>query len=137
MPKKNSKVLYLIALSLFLGGIAYLVISGATGAASYWVGVSEVMAMPADQPVSARVFGNVKMDGVTRPENGGVRFLLEDKDNARTTIWVSYQGAIPEAFKPGAEIIVNGTFRGPGQDFVAHTLITACPSKYEKKNRES
>ncbi len=137
MSKKSNKTIYLAALLLFMGGLGYLIFSGISGASSYWIGVAEITGMPAEKPIAARVFGNVKVAGVVPQESGGIRFLLEDKENSAQAMWISYAGAIPEAFKPGAEVIVDGTYHGAGQDFKAHTLITSCPSKYEKKNRES
>ena len=47
---------------------------------------------------------------------------------------VSYRGAVPDTFKPGAEVIVEGGMAGP--QFAARTLMTKCPSKYQKENRK-
>ena len=49
---------------------------------------------------------------------------------------VSYSGAVPDTFKAGAEVIVEGGM-GPEGRFAAKTLMTKCPSKYQKENRKS
>ncbi len=137
MPKKNSKSLYCAALALFLGGLGYLVFLGFSEGSVYFLNVSEALAMPQDKPQSARLFGTVKAEGLSKLEEGvGVRFQLEDKDNAGQSIWVVYNGVVPPAFKPGAEVIVEGRYNGRAADFQAKMLTTQCPSKYEKKNRE-
>ena len=47
---------------------------------------------------------------------------------------VSYRGAVPDTFKPGAEVIVEGGMSD--RHFAARTLMTKCPSKYQKENRK-
>jgi cytochrome c-type biogenesis protein CcmE len=47
---------------------------------------------------------------------------------------VNYRGALPDTFEKGAEVIVEG--RMDGTAFTAKTLMTKCPSKYEKSNRD-
>lgn len=134
MPKKNSKSLYLAALVLFLGGIGYLLFSGLSGGSVYFIDVSEALAMPPDKPQAVRLFGKVKAEGLAALEEGvGVRFQLEDKNNAAESLWVTYRGAVPDAFIPGAEVIVEGTYLGGRPDLEVRKLMTQCPSKYKKK----
>ena len=72
-------------------------------------------------------------DGLSRSETGrDVKFRLEDQENKATTLWVEYTGAIPDTFKAGAEVIVEGGLR-PDGSFQAKTLMTKCPSKYQKE----
>ena len=76
-------------------------------------------------------------DGIEKgSSSSGVNFLLEDKDNASQTIAVRYSGTVPDTFKAGAEVIVEGGLDAQGR-FVAKTLMTKCPSKYQKENRQS
>ena len=87
--------------------------------------------------MAARLFGTVAEDGIDKHRGApGVDFRLADKDNASQTIQISYSGAVPDTFKAGAEVIVEG---GMGQEglFKAKTLMTKCPSKYQKENRKS
>jgi cytochrome c-type biogenesis protein CcmE len=132
---KNGKV-YLGALALFLCGLGYLLFSGISENSVYFLNVSEALSMPSDQLRSARLFGTVKEEGLARLENGsGVKFQLEDKDDARRTLWVVFSGAVPDTFKAGAEVIVEGSFADARQAFKAEVLMTKCPSKYQKENR--
>ena len=62
-------------------------------------------------------------------------FKLEDKDNSSQIIPVSFSGIVPDTFKHGAEVIVEGKMREDGS-FAAKTLMTKCPSKYQKENRQ-
>ncbi|ABB38277.1 cytochrome c biogenesis protein CcmE [Oleidesulfovibrio alaskensis G20] len=137
MPKKNSKTIYIAALLLFVGGVGYLLFSGLSQNSVYFLNVSEALAMPSGDLKSARLFGTVKAEGLQRIDEGlGVRFQIEDKDNKTRTMWVEYKGAVPDTFKPGAEVIIEGGVAPQTQMFAARTLMTKCPSKYQKENRE-
>ena len=136
MTRKNSLNMYIIALVLFLGGAGYLVYSGFSENTVYFLNVSEALASPQEKLQTVRLFGTVAADDITPASEGpGVSFSLEDKDNARQTLRVHYKGAVPDTFKAGAEVIVEGGVRSDGQ-FTAKTLMTKCPSKYEKQNRQ-
>lgn len=136
MATKGGKGIYIAALVLFLGGVGYLVGSGVTKGSVYFLKVGEALATDSAQLQQARLFGNVAEEGIELLKPGpGVIFQLIDKDNPGGTLRVSYRGAVPDAFKAGAEVIVEGGLDSAGKTFTATTLITKCPSKYQKQNR--
>jgi cytochrome c-type biogenesis protein CcmE len=62
---------------------------------------------------------------------GGLRFVLKDvKGGKATRVPVIYTGTVPDLFRAGREVVVEGTLRDGA--FVAKpgTLSTKCPSKY-------
>ncbi len=135
MAKKNSTPMYIVALLLFLSGAGYLVFSGLSENSVYFLNVSEALAVENSKLKAARLFGTVAAEDIAAVEQGpGVIFRLVDTDNSTKTMMVRYHGAVPDTFKAGAEVIVEG---GLGTDgtFAAKTLMTKCPSKYEKQNR--
>ena len=133
---KKSKALYVAALVLFLRGVGYPMFSGISSNSQYFLNVSEALAMPSEKLHSARLFGTVKGEGISRLNPGpGVSFLLEDKDNASQVLRVVFQGAVPDTFKEGAEVIIEGKLLGDENTFKAESLMTKCPSKYQKENR--
>jgi cytochrome c-type biogenesis protein CcmE len=134
MSAKKNMSIYLLAFFLFAGGIGFMVWSALSEDSMYHLNVSEALAMPAEKLKSARLFG-VAADDITKPDNGlGASFTLKDLEHPEQGIPVDYHGALPDTFDKGAEIIVEG--RMEGQRFTAKTLMTKCPSKYEKSNRE-
>ena len=136
MSVKKNTGLYLGALFVFLLGVGYLMFTGLSENSVYFLNVSEALAMPAEKMHSARLFGTVKSEGITRLADGpGVKFQLEDKDNANQTMWVIFSGAVPDTFKAGAEVIVEGSLTDASTAFKAEVLMTKCPSKYQKENR--
>ena len=140
MPRKKNTCMYLVAALLFLGGLGYLVFSGLSENTVYFLNVSEARAATADKLQAARLFGTVARDGLFASwltvDIPGASFLLQDKDDAGLTLPVVYKGAVPDTFKAGAEVIVEGGLQPDGR-FMARTLMTKCPSKYQKENRKS
>ncbi|MBU1229002.1 MAG: cytochrome c maturation protein CcmE [Proteobacteria bacterium] len=136
MAAKGGKGIYIAALVLFLGGVGYLVASGVTKDSVYFLNVGEALATDAAELRQARLFGHVAAEGIELLQPGpGVSFVLLDKENPAKTMRVSYRGAVPDTFKAGAEVIIEGGLDKAGGVFQASTLITKCPSKYQKQNR--
>ncbi|WP_320007812.1 cytochrome c maturation protein CcmE [Maridesulfovibrio sp.] len=137
MAKKGGKGVYFAALILFLGGLGYLIYSGISQDSVYFLNVSEALAMEESELGQARLFGKVAPQNIESKSGGlGVSFDLTDQKKATQTIRVDYSGAVPDTFKEGVEVIVEGNFVNGHQMFRATSLITKCPSKYQKENRE-
>lgn len=69
------------------------------------------------------------VDGSVRTTDGGVDFRVRDRKGS-TSVPVSYNGAIPDPFREGREVII--TVRKQGTTFVGErdSLVTKCPSKF-------
>ena len=134
MSKSLGKMPYIIAFVLILGGAGALFFTGLSEDAAYFVNVAEARALSPDKLQSARLFGTVARHDIIRSDDGRVTsFLLEDKDTPETTMPVRYTGVVPDTFKTGAEVIVEGSLKDGV--FHAKILMTKCPSKYQKENR--
>lgn len=133
--KKKNLSIYLAAFALFAGGAGFMLWSALSEGTMYHLNVSEAVAMPSEKLKSARLFG-VAAGDIVKPESGlGASFTLLDLEHPDKGIRVHYRGVLPDTFDKGAEVIVEG--RMEGADFTAKTLMTKCPSKYEKSNREN
>jgi cytochrome c-type biogenesis protein CcmE len=134
MPRKNSNSLYLTALALFVAGTICLAVFGFSGGTLYFIDVAEALELPKDKPQAVRLSGRVREEGLTRLQDRiGIRFQLEDRNLADKALWVTYSGALPDAFAPGAGVIVEGLYRGDQGSMEASKLMTQCPSKYQGK----
>ncbi len=135
MKRKSNNRPFLLALLLFLGGVGYLIYGGLSENTVYFLNVSEALALEPKRLDSARLFGTVDAQELTKEENGtGVTFRLLDKDDVGQSIMVAYAGAVPDTFKPGAEVIVEGGWNQESGLFKAATLMTKCPSKYKSRS---
>jgi len=137
MAKKNNKNVYIAAFALLLGALGFLLFSGLSQNSVYFMEVSEALAMPQHEIGSARLFGTVDGANIERMEaTPGVRFRLLDSQDKGKGIWVAYSGVVPDTFKADAEVIVEGRMPADAETFNATTLMTKCPSKYQKETRE-
>lgn len=136
MARQKNTLAHLVAILLFLGGIVYLFMTGIAENSVYFLNVAEAKALDPAKLTQARLFGTVsENDLAIDTARHGASFVLQDKDNPEIVMPVSYNGVLPDAFKAGAEVIVEGGL-GEHGNFVAKILMTQCPSKYEKGNRK-
>ncbi len=135
MARRSNTLTYIIVAMLFAGGVGYLVFSGLSENSTYFLDVAEARAQDPGSLSNIRLFGTVAGEGIASPESGaGVSFTLEDQHDRAQTLRVDYRGVVPDTFKEGAEVIVEGDMRSDGA-FSARVLMTKCPSKYQKENR--
>jgi len=100
----------------------------------YYLTVGEYIEQRADLPPQGfRVNGRVVPGSVVRAEEGiGVTFAITDGEHQMD---VSYAKELPDTFKGGAEVVVEGRATTDGV-FHASFLLAKCPSKYEKQGSE-
>lgn len=137
MAKSSNKIVYAVALTLFLGGLGYLIFSGLTEDSVYFLNVSEALAEDRTQIGQARLFGKVSPANLEIVDGKlGANFDLIDKMEGGKSLRVRFKGALPDTFKEEVEVIVEGKFTDDGEVFIARTLVTKCPSKYEEQSKE-
>lgn len=133
---KNSRMVYILALVLFLGGFGTLLAAGLKQNSVYFLNVAEALAMQPDEIQQIRLFGTVAQEELQYDDQSmGVHFLLADSEDASMRMPVRYRGVVPDLFQPGAEVILEGGYQDQAGFFHATSLMTKCPSKYEKDNR--
>jgi len=127
--KKRIKSKPLIISAVVLLVIGYLIYTGVRDTMVFYLTVSEVLAKPTDNlTATQKVGGLVTADSVQwDPKTLKLSFKLEDE---QANLIVDYAGVVPDSFKPGTEVIVEGTYRGDGS-FWATTIMPKCASKYE------
>lgn len=104
--------------------VGYLIYSASGGATEYYLTVSELRAHAPGGDV--RVAGVVQ-DDVQKSE-GGLRVTFTEKDGT-AAMPVDYRGTLPDIFKPGITVVVEGRLGGDGV-FHARTLLAKCPSRF-------
>ena len=62
----------------------------------------------------------------------GLRFKLRDVKGS-TSVPVVYKGSVPDLFRSGRDVVVDGKLRNGVFVAVPNTLVTKCPSKYQPK----
>lgn len=128
-PARKRSIRLVVALTAALGLATALVYTSFS--ASSPAKTPSELRTGADSGRTYKLTGRVK-EGTLRRVPGGFRFEVRDRERAGSpSVPVSYQGAVPDPFREGREIVVSverdasGTFVGePG------TLVTKCPSKF-------
>jgi cytochrome c-type biogenesis protein CcmE len=62
----------------------------------------------------------------------GLRFRLRDVKGT-ALVPVLYRGTVPDLFRTGRDVVVDGRMRNGVFVAVPNTLVTKCPSKYSPK----
>jgi cytochrome c-type biogenesis protein CcmE len=124
----------LAALSVFAGVVIVLTL-GASGEGTfrYYADLAQFAAAPTRETQQAvRVHGFVTAGSISKDLAAGhVDFTVEDKAKEHT-LPVRYLGIdVPDMFKDGAEVVVEGRYES-GR-FMAERVMAKCPSKYEAK----
>jgi cytochrome c-type biogenesis protein CcmE len=128
MTQKKTK--FVIGSVLIVAAIGYLITAGINSTSQYFFTVDELMSQKVSYAGEGlKVKGNVVDGSIVRDSDNylKINFSIEDKSS---NLNVVYEGIIPDMFKDGQEVVVEGTLAQDGV-FHANTLLTSCPSKYE------
>lgn len=125
--KKKKK--FIIAGTIILGIVGYLIYTGIRDLGVYYFTVNELK-MKKIYNQGVRVGGKVAPGSIQwNPAQMDLKFLLTD---GKESIKVFYKGIVPDAFKDDNEVLVEGKYL-PDGNFTAVTLLAKCPSKYKAK----
>jgi len=104
--------------------LGYLIFAATGSSAEYYQTISEMRGHPSNGDV--RVLGTVQ-DDVARSDGGlHVRFTAAEGGQ---TVPVDYQGTLPDIFRPGMPVVVEGKMGSDGV-FHAKALQAKCPSRF-------
>ena len=104
--------------------VGYLIYSASGGSTEYYLTVSELRA---NAPAGDVRVAGVVQDDVTRSD-GGLHVTFTENDGT-ASMPVDYKGTLPDIFKPGITVVVEGTLGDDGV-FRARTLLAKCPSRF-------
>ena len=130
MARNASPARLVIALSVAAVLAVFLLYTSIAGGGNPSLAPSELAGRMVGVQFAVVVFGL----GGGAPHAGGLRFGLKDIGKGATTIVaVRYSGSVPDLFKVGRHIVVDGRLQKGA--FVAEpgSMITKCPSKYAPK----
>ena len=135
-----------LAIGILLVGAAlsYLVYAGTRDNLVYYYEVGEVQAAAASTDGRIRVSGDVVEGSIVKDEKAReIRFAIraakangEPVDASAQSIPVVYAGTVPDIFREGIQVVVEGKMGSDGT-FEAETLLAKCPSKYQEAGQLS
>ena len=130
MARKASPARLVIALSVAAVLAVFLLYTSIAGGGNPSIAPSELAGRTGTVQLAGLVVGPVTGDA----HAGGLRFKLRDiGGESATRVPVRYTGSVPDLFKAGRHIVLDGQLRNG--TFVAKpgSMITKCPSKYAPK----
>jgi cytochrome c-type biogenesis protein CcmE len=123
-----------LPISFMLGGVAilgaviYLVYANTQASAVYYFTVSELKSCSICSSQSVRVAGVVQAGSIVHnDQQQQIRFIISDSGHSLPVV---YNGIVPDIFREGITVVVEGHYTGQGP-FQAQTLLAKCPSKFQ------
>jgi cytochrome c-type biogenesis protein CcmE len=117
-----------IALSVAAALAVFLLYTSIAGGGTPSLRPSTVAGHTAKVSVAGRVLKPVRGDA----HGAGLHFRLRDV-NGTASVPVVYKGSVPDLFRAGRDIVVQGHMLNGVFVAVPGTLVTKCPSKYTPK----
>jgi len=130
VARRSNPARLVLALSVAAVLAVFLVYVSFAGGGTPAVQPSELHGRTEAVVLSGRVVAPVRTSGEV------TRFRLRDPEGT-ATVPVSYAGGLPDQFKVGRDLRVDGQLRQGVFVGKPGTMVTKCPSKYAPKQRSS
>ena len=131
MKKRHKRAVFIFACLAAIGLATWLVLGAFRNNLVFFFSPTQIATKEAPVGKTFRIGGLVQ-DGTLKRDNDGltIRFTVTDTAN---TIPVVYKGTVPDLFRTGRDVVVDGRLRNGIFVAVPNTLVTKCPSKYQPK----
>jgi len=129
----KAKPALIISIAVVAGALLFLVFTGLTSNMVYYYHVDEFLPKAASlHGETVKVNGKV-LEGTIKKEQMDYQFVIH---GAREhLVNVSYHGVVPDTFKDGSDVVVEGVYNPESRVFHATTLLAKCPTKYEAQQQ--
>jgi cytochrome c-type biogenesis protein CcmE len=128
VPGTRSPVRLIVALSVAAVLAVFLLYTSIAGGGTPSLRPSQLHGHQGRVSLMGQVIGAPAGDA----HAAGLRFQLRDVKGT-TTVPVVYKGSVPDLFKTGRDVVVDGRLHNGVFVAVPDTLVTKCPSKYSPK----
>jgi cytochrome c-type biogenesis protein CcmE len=134
MAKNGSPARLVIALSIAAVLAVFLLYTSIAGGGTPAVAPSELDGRTEKVSLGGQVVGRPVGDA----HGAGLRFVLRDiAGNAPDRVTVVYRGSVPDQFRSGRDLVVQGRLHGGVFVAEAGSMVTKCPSKYAPESASS
>ena len=131
MARNSRSVRLVLALSVAAVLAIFLLYVSIAGGRTPQLAPSELAGHKGVVSLVGKVRGPVHGTGYS---GGGLRFAVADIGVSKSrTVPVVYHGSVPDLFKVGRDVVVDGHYRNGVFVAKRNTLVTKCPSKYTPK----
>lgn len=130
MARRGNPARLVIALSVAALLAVFLLYTSIAGGGTASLRPSQLEGREGKVQLAGEVVGPVDRQGRT------IRFELRDIDGT-ATVPVVYSGSVPDLFRPGRHIYLEGELENGVFVGAKDSLVTRCPSKYVPKKGET
>lgn len=129
----KGKTALFVSLGVVVVALGFLVYTGLSDNMVYYYHVDEFLPKAASlQGEIIKVNGKVQ-DGSIRKDHMNYDFVIHGA--VQNIVEVDYHGVVPDTFKDGSDVVVEGTYDPGAKKFHATTLLAKCPTKYESQQQ--
>ena len=129
MPPRRNPVRLVVALSVAALLAVFLLYTSIAGGGTPALQPSELNGRTGKVALAGRVIGPLRGDAHGKQ---GLRFTLRDVQGT-ASVPVVYTGSVPDLFRVGRDIMVEGRLRRGVFVSEPGTMVTKCPSKYTEQ----
>ena len=128
MSRRGSPARLVVALSVAAALAVFLLYTSIAGGGTPTIRPSQLPGHSGRVSLMGVVVGKPAGDA----HANGLRFRLRDVKGT-ALVPVVYRGTVPDLFRTGRDVVVDGRLRNGVFVAVPNTLVTKCPSKYSPK----
>ena len=128
MARRSSPARLVVALSVAAALAVFLLYTSIVGGGTPSLRPSQLAGHKGRVSLVGTVVGTPSGDA----HAAGLHFRLRDVKGT-ATVPVVYRGSVPDLFRTGRDVVVDGRLRNGVFVAVPDTLVTKCPSKYVPK----
>jgi cytochrome c-type biogenesis protein CcmE len=125
VPRNGSPARLIVALSVAAVLAIFLLYTSIAGGGTPTLRPSQIPGHQGKVSLMGRVVGKPAGDA----HGAGLRFRMRDVKGT-ATVPVLYKGTVPDLFRTGRDVVVDGRMRNGVLVAVPGSLLTKCPSKY-------
>jgi cytochrome c-type biogenesis protein CcmE len=130
----NGKLAFGISIAVLLTALGFLLFTGLNANMVYYFQVDEyIHKAPSLAGETVKVNGTVA-DGTIKKTGLEYAFIVQGQ-NGQNQLNVNYRGVVPDTFREGSDVVIEGRYDPQAKVFHCTTLLAKCPSKYEKQQR--
>jgi cytochrome c-type biogenesis protein CcmE len=129
VARRGSPARLIIALSVAAALAIFLLYTSIAGGGTPLLRPSKLAGHSGKVSLAGKVVGTPTGDA----HGAGLRFTLRDVQGI-ATVPVVYHGTVPDLFRTGRDVVVDGRLRNGVFVAVPGSLLTKCPSKYSPKS---
>jgi len=126
MTRKRQRMIFVLLGLLMLAGATTLVLTAFRSNLVFFFSPTDLLASPQPPGHSFRLGGLVEPGSVDKAGGDTVHFRITDKKN---TLLVVYRGVLPDLFREGQGVVVEGSLAADGS-FTASSVLAKHDEKY-------